>query len=125
MKRTSIILFFLVFALLFSSCGKTIPNSQEAKEKLQALGYSVKVSLYYGEEANKLFHVDQITLLDAELDREQFIQVYFFTNEEDTLAFYREHSGALTSGVEVVKKNKYSIYRGSQQAVSDFLSEVQ
>ncbi len=124
MKRTTTILLIFILTLLFSSCGNTIPNSQEAKDKLEDLGYAVNVSLYYGEEAKKLFRVDQITILNAEIDREQFIQVYFFTNEADTQTFYNEYSATLTSGVEVVKKNKFSIYRGSQEAVADFLGKV-
>lgn len=108
--------------LLLVSCSTvTIPNSAEAKEKMEALGYSVKVDVQYGDMV-EVYEIDQVTILTADKG-DDFIQVYFFTNQEDTDTFYKDRPRSLTRGVEVVRKNKYSIYRGTQAAVDDFLSE--
>ena len=110
------------FLILLAACKTiTIPNSSRAKEKLQNMGYSVQVEVTYGEDAARA-GIEQVTVLTADRG-EDFIQVYFFTNEQDAKTLYRDHAASLTRGVEVVKKNKYSIYRGSQTAVDDFLSE--
>ncbi len=108
--------------LLLGSCSTvTIPNSAEAKEKMEELGYSVKVDVQYGDMV-EVYEIEQVTILTADKG-DDFIQVYFFTNQEDTDTFYKDRPRSLTRGVEVVRKNKYSIYRGTQAAVDDFLSE--
>lgn len=108
--------------LLLVSCSTvTIPNSAEAKEKMEELGYSVKVDVQYGDMV-EVYKIKQVTILTADKG-DDFIQVYFFTNQEDTDTFYKDRPRSLTRGVEVVRKNKYSIYRGTQAAVDDFLSE--
>lgn len=109
------------FVLLFSSCAKTrILNSKEAAEKLGELGYVVNLDIQYGEDVSS-YGIQQLTILSADLG-EDYIQVYYFTSEEDTDTFYKAMAKRLTSGVEAVKKNKYSIYRGTEKAVEDFLS---
>lgn len=123
MKRLfSIILLLMTVLLSFTSCKTvTIPNSKEAREKMEKLGYSVVVSTYVGEEA-KVHGVKQITILAARKDN-QFVQVYYFTDEEDTDAYFALRGNGISSGVEVVRKNKYSIYRGDQACIDDFLSD--
>lgn len=123
MKRFCFISIFLLMLIpLFASCANvTIPNSAEAKEKMEALGYTVQVDVQYGEMV-AVYNIDQVTILTADKG-DDFIQVYFFTNQEDTDTFYKDRARSLTRSVEVARKNKYSIYRGTQTAVDDFLSE--
>ena len=123
MKRVlSCLLLLIVMTPLIASCSTvTIPNSAEAKEKMESLGYSVKVDVQYGEMV-AVYKIKQVTILTADKG-DDFIQVYFFTNEEDTDTFYKDRARSLTRSVEVARKNKYSIYRGTQAAVDDFLSE--
>ena len=112
----------LITVSSFVSCSTlTIPNSAEAKEKMEALGYTVQVDVQYGEMV-AVYDIDQVTILTADKG-EDFIQIYFFTNKEDTDKFYKDRARSLTRSVEVARKNKYSIYRGTQTAVNDFLSE--
>ncbi len=111
----------LLCSLLFSSCAViTIPNSESAEKKLKDLGYSVQLQVLYGDLTSN-YHVKQVTILSADKG-DEFIQVYFFTNKEDTKTFYSDRSRSLMRGVDVIKKNKYSIYRGTEKAVEDFLS---
>ena len=121
MKKTFCCVLLIIFLLpVISSCSTvTILNSADAKDKMEALGYSVKVEVQYGEIL-EVYKVDQVTILTADKD-DDFIQVYYFTNEEDTETFYEDRVRSLTRSVEVAKKNKYSIYRGTQKAVDDFL----
>lgn len=116
---------FIIILILIPFCAScttvTIPNSAEAKEKMEALGYTVQVDVQYGEMV-AVYNIDQVTILTADKG-EDFIQVYFFTNAEDTDNFYKDRARSLTRSVEVARKNKYSIYRGTQTAVDDFLSE--
>lgn len=121
MKKTFCCILLIIFLLpVISSCSTvTILNSADAKDKMEALGYSVKVEVQYGEIL-EVYKVDQVTILTADKD-DDFIQVYYFTNEEDTETFYEDRVRSLTRSVEVAKKNKYSIYRGTQKAVDDFL----
>ncbi len=110
----------LLLTVFSTSCATvTIPNSAETKEKMEALGYSVLVDVQYGEKV-EVYKIDQITILTADKG-DDFIQIYYFTNEEDTETFYKDRARSLTRGVEVARKNKYSIYRGTQGAVDDFL----
>ena len=122
MKKIFVGLFaFLFFIPLFSSCKTvTIPNSAEAKAKMEELGYTVQVDVQYGDVL-EVYKIDQVTILTADKG-DEFIQVYFFTKKEDTDTFYKDRARSLTRGVEVARKNKYSIYRGTQSAVDDFLS---
>ncbi len=114
------VLLILLFVPWISSCSSvTILNSADAKEKMEKLGYFVKVDVQYGEMV-EVYQIDQVTILTAEKD-DDFIQVYYFTNKEDTNKFYEDRIRSLTRSVEVAKKNKYSIYRGSKNAVNDFL----
>ena len=111
----------LSFSLLLSSCALvTIPNSAEAEKKMKDLGYSVQLQVLHGELTVN-YKVDQVTILTADKG-DDFIQVYFFTKESDTKTFYKDRSRSLMRGVDIIKKNKYSIYRGTTQAVEDFLS---
>ncbi len=111
----------IIFCSICTSCATVvIPNSAEAKEKMESLGYSVQVDVQYGDMVS-VYNIDQVTILTADKG-EDFIQVYFFTNEEDTETFYKDRARSLTRSVEVARKNKYSIYRGTQTAVDDFLS---
>jgi len=122
MKRLFYFLFVLFLVLpVFASCSSvTILNSAEAKEKMESMGYTVQVTVQYGEMV-AVYDIDQVTVLTADKG-DDFIQVYYFTNEKDTDTFYKDRARSLTRGVEVARKNKYSIYRGSQTAVDDFLS---
>ena len=120
-KILSVFLIVLLIAPLCFSCSTvTIPNSAEAKEKMEELGYSVQLNVQYGEMV-AVYNIDQVTILTADKG-DDFIQVYFFTNKEDTDTFYKDRARSLTRSVEVARKNKYSIYRGTQAAVDDFLS---
>lgn len=115
--------FFCVFLLIcvLSSCSATrILNSKEAAAKMKEIGYNVNVDIKHGEDVIS-YGIQQVTILSADLDKD-FIQVYYFTCEEDTDSFYKAKEKSLTSGVEVVKKNKYSIYRGTESAVDSFLN---
>ena len=120
MKRLlSSLLIILISVSIFASCSTvTIPNSEEAKEKMEALGYTVQIDVQYGEMV-AVYNIDQVTILTADKG-DDFIQVYFFTNKEDTDKFYKDRARSLTRSVEVARKNKYSIYRGTQTAVNDF-----
>lgn len=120
MKKISC--FTLIVLMLFSlvSCTTSIPNSAEAKEKMEALGYDVELSVQYGKAVTGV-GVQQITFLFCDKG-EDFLQAYFFTNEEDTKKFYKDNCLSLESDVEVIKKNRYSIYRGTKVAAEDFLS---
>ena len=118
-------LFWLMLACLsvFLSvgCSKTvIPTSVEAKEKLEKLGYSVSVNVNVYERTED-FPIAQITTLTADKNGD-VLQAYFFTCKEDTDAFFKLRATSLSKGVEVIKKNKYSIYRGSAQSVAELLS---
>ena len=120
-KSVRIFLCAFSFLLLLTSCSKTrILNSEEAAEKLVELGYVVNRDIQYGEDV-AFYNISQLTILSADLG-EDYIQVYYFTNKEDTETFYKAMAKSLTSGVEVAKKNQYSIYRGTEKAVNDFLS---
>lgn len=120
MKRFySLILLFVSLFLLSACATVTIPNSAEAKEKLEALGYTVSLEIQYGDMV-KGYGIEQVTILSADKG-EDFIQVYYFTNKEDTDTFYEARSASISRNVEVAKKNKYSIYRGSKASVEDFL----
>ena len=121
MKKSLLCLFLALTALFLSSCTTVIPNSTEAKEKLIAMGYSVDVTVEEGAPSDTHPRIVQITTLSA-IKEKNYLCVYFFANEEDTNNFYQDHIYSLTSNAEVVRKNKYSIYRGTQQAVEDFLS---
>lgn len=122
MKRlSSFLLVLLSLCLLMSSCRTvTIQNSAEAEIKLKELGYNVQREILYGDMTD-YYKVDQVTILSADRG-DDFVQVYYFTNKEDTETFYSDRARSLMRGVDVVRKNKYSIYRGTEQAVEDFLS---
>lgn len=123
MKKITFLLLALVLLLpVFTSCASvTILNSEEAKKKMEDLGYTVQIDVQYGEMV-AVYKIDQITILTADKG-DDFIQVYYFTNQDDTDTFYKDRARSLTRSVEVARKNKYSIYRGTQTAVDDFLSE--
>lgn len=122
MKRVFAFVFSCILIIsVFSSCSTvTILNSAEAKEKMESLGYSVQLDVQYGDMV-EIYHIDQVTILTADKG-DDYIQVYYFTNQADTDRFYKDRARSLTRGVEVARKNKYSIYRGTQRAVDDFLS---
>ena len=117
--KKSLLLLLTMLALFLSSC-TTIPGSKDAKQKLEELGYSVNMFTQAGNEVSDQ-NITQVTVLRATKDRD-FIDVYFFANEEDTDTFYSNRTKSLSADAEVVKKNKYSIYRGTKQGVEDFLS---
>ncbi len=120
MKKRLICILVLLSALLCCSCSRVrIPNSAEAKERLTNLGYSVDVT-YYASEKAAIHEVEQLTMLYAKKG-DAFIQVYFFKNPEDTKIFYDDNSSAICKNAEVISKNRYSIYRGHESAVNDFL----
>jgi hypothetical protein len=112
--------FLLLFGMLVSCSAVTIPNSEEAEQKMKGLGYSVIREIQYGQMVSTL-NIKQVTILSADKG-DTFIQVYYFTSEEDTDTYFKDHESSLSKNVEVVKKNKFSIYRGSESAVEDFLS---
>ncbi len=122
MKRRSLLFlsFLLCCSILFSCSAVTIPNSEEAEQKMEDLGYSVIREIQYGQMVSSL-NIKQVTILTADKD-DTFIQVYYFTSREDTDTYFKDHEASISKDVEVVKKNKYSIYRGSEAAVADFLS---
>jgi len=110
----------MCFCFVFCSCTSvTILNSSEAKLRMEEKGYAVDVSLRNGENAAS-FQVQQVTILNAQKG-DEFLQVYYFTNEEDTETFFNMRANSIMDGVDIAKKNKYSIYRGTEQAVEDFL----
>lgn len=121
MKRIiSLLILAVLVVTAFSSCSTvTIPNSEEAQKKLEKLGYVVNVSVQYGDKVSA-YNIKQVTKLSADKG-DDFVEVYFFTSEEDTNNFYDMKAKSFSSGVEIVRKNKYSIYRGTQKAVDDFL----
>ncbi len=120
MKRVLSLSFLFILLLSMVSCAAvTIPGSKEAKEKLEKLGYTVTLEIQYGDMV-KDYGIQQLTILSAEKG-EDFIQVYYFTNKEDTDTFYEARSASISRNVEIAKKNKYSIYRGSKASVEDFL----
>lgn len=118
MKKALLIL-PIVFGLLLSSC-TTIPGSKDAKQKLEELGYTVELFTQTGDAVADQ-NISQVTVLRATKDHE-YIDVYFFANEKDTDTFYSNRSKSISANAEVVKKNQYSIYRGTKQGVKDFLS---
>ena len=121
MKRIMSLFLCVIIAVSVSGCAKTvIPNSVEAKKKMEELGYVTSLSIQTEKEV-VVFDVKQITSLTAEKNGD-FLEVYYFTSEEDTEKFYEIRSHTLRSNVEVIKKNRYSVYRGTKQAVQDFLS---
>ena len=123
MIKKSIFLVLSIFLMLssFTSCATiTIPSSEEAEAKMNELGYSVVREIQYGQLVASL-NIKQVTILTADKE-DAFIQVYYFTSEEDTETYFKDHASSLSKDVEVIKKNKYSIYRGSESAVNDFLS---
>lgn len=120
MKRVLILVLALAFLFSFSACSTKIPTSAEAKEKMQALGYDVDLSVQYGSDV-AVQGIQQVTFLFCDKD-DDFLQVYFFTNKEDTDKFYKENQKSLEYDVEVIHKNRYSIYRGTKAATEDFLS---
>ncbi len=118
--KKRIVLILTLATLFLVSCSTTIPSSAQAQEKLEALGYKVESFTKYGDEvaAQK---ITQVTVLYA-TKGEDFLDAYFFANEEDTDTFYADRAKSLSSDVEILRKNKYSIYRGTKAAVDDFLS---
>ena len=120
--KWKLFLLTLVSALFLSSCALTvIPNSAEAKERMENLGYSVNMFIQYGDDVS-MQNITQVTILNASLD-DDYLQVYFFANEEDTDTFFEERKNTLGKDTEVIRKNKYSIYRGTEKAVNDFLGK--
>ena len=91
----------------------------DAKEKLEDAGFTVEMFTQYGDEV-KSQGITQVTVIYATKD-EDFLHAYFFASEEDTEAFYKNRTVSLEKDVEVIKKNKYSIYRGTKNAVDAFL----
>lgn len=87
---------------------------------MEKLGYDVELTIHYGEDVKGL-GIQQVTFLFCDKE-EDFLQAYFFANEEDTDTFYKSNHQSLETDVEVVQKNRYSIYRGTKSAVEDFLS---
>lgn len=120
MKKFVVLILALAFLFSFSSCTTEIPTSTEAKEKMQALGYDVDLSVRYGSDVAVL-GIQQVTFLSCDKD-DDFLQAYFFTNKEDTDKFYKDNQNSLEYDVEVIHKNRYSIYRGTKAAAEDFLS---
>lgn len=120
MKLIKVLSVFILL-LSFSSCATTtIPNSQEAKAKLEDLGYTVQMFTQYGDDVSTM-GITQVTVLYADKG-EDSLSVYFFANAEDTKTFFRDRARSISKDVEIAKKNKYSIYAGSKNAVEDFLS---
>ena len=115
-----LIFVFICFSFVLSACSVTIPNSVEATEKLEKLGYTVSLTTQFGSEVSDQ-GITQVTILKANLN-DEYIYAYFFANEEDTDTFYSQREKAFASKDEISKKNKYSIYRGTKTAVDDFLS---
>ena len=118
-----LILAFVLSLLFLTSCTTRIPNSEEAKTRMEFRGYTTSLSHILGYEA-ELLHVRQVTVLTAQKEGE-YLQVYFFANEEDTNTFYEENRKAILYDIPVVEKNRYSIYRGTENAVNDFLNETE
>ncbi len=120
MKKFKIVLSLFLLAILMSSCSTvTIPNSSEAIAKLEEMGYYVNHFIQYGDDVAHQ-GITQVTVVRANKG-EDFLEVFFFANKEDTQTFYEMRAHTIVEGCEVIKKNKYSIYRGTEQAVSDFL----
>jgi len=117
--KKSFFLVLICLSLLLSACTVSIPNSKEAKEKLEKLGYTVSLSTQFGSEVVDQ-GITQVTILKANCG-DDYVQAYFFANEEDTETFYSERKKGFSSG-DVAKKNKYSIYRGTEKGIEDFLS---
>ena len=121
MKKFFSLFLAVLLSLAFASCkGTVIPTSSEALKKMEDLGYVCSKSIQYGDEV-ETYGITQVTILTADLG-DEYIQVYFFANKEDTDQFFRLKAATLTEGVDIVKKNKYSIYRGTEKAIEDFLS---
>ncbi len=121
MKKILFLILVICLCFSLSACETTvIPTSSEAIEKLEKLGYVCTKSVQYGEEVVS-YGITQVTILTADLD-DEYIQVYFFANQEDTDQFFQLKAATLTDGVDIVKKNRYSIYRGTEKAIEDFLS---
>ncbi len=122
MKRRFFLFVILLLSLsmLFSCASVTVPNSEDAEKKMKDLGYSVIREIQYGPMVSSL-NIEQVTILTADKE-DTFIQVYYFTSKKDTDTYFKDHESSISKDVEVVKKNKYSIYRGSESAVNDFLS---
>jgi lipopolysaccharide export LptBFGC system permease protein LptF len=121
MKKIFSLMLAACFCLFLAACKTTvIPTSAEAKEKMEKLGYLCTVNVQYGEEV-ATYGITQVTILTADQD-DEYIQVYFFANQEDTDRFFQQKAATLTDGVNIVKKNRYSIYRGTEKAIGDSLS---
>ncbi len=120
--KKKILLLLLAMCLFLCSCKTVIPNSEEAKEKLENLGYTVDLQVQRGNSQEE-YSVDQVVILNAYRDGELQLQVYYFCKEEDTEKFYNAHSESLKKNQQVFKKNRYSIYRGTVAGRDDFLRE--
>ncbi len=120
MKKFSIILLILIMLVSMPSCTTTIPNSADGKEKMEALGYETEIYVQHGEAVSAL-GIQQVTFLFCDKE-DDFLQAYFFASKEDTDKYYKENQRSLESDVEVIRKNRYSIYRGTKAAAEDFLS---
>lgn len=120
MKKIILLLTCIALLFVLASCSTTIPSSEDAEIRMRELGYNVSRSISYGEDV-KAIGIRQLTLLSCDKEGD-FLQVYYFSNEDDTDTFYEINKNSLRSDVEVFKKNKYSIYRGTKAAAEDFLS---
>ena len=122
MKKTVVSAAMVLLVLfLLSGCVTRVPNSEDAKAKLEEKGYAVDLIVLDPEDQEKE-GAEQVVMLNAYTqDGETALQVYFFTNAQATNDFFEEKSVSLRSDVEEFHKYKYSICRGTHQAVQDFL----
>ena len=119
-KALVLILAVLVVLPVLAGCGATVPTSREAKEKLEALGYTVTVELL-DESVLGGYDKKQVAVLNAEKDGEFALQAYYFQTRGDTDRFMEEHAGLLRKNVEAFHKFGYSICRGTEEAVEALL----
>ena len=121
MKKTLVFLLAVLFVLPFLfGCGVTVPTSQEAKEKLEGMGYEVTLDLM-DEAALEGYEKKQVVILNADKDGEFALQAYYFQTKADTDRFMAEKGGLLRKNVEAFHKFGYSICRGTEEAVEALL----
>ena len=82
---------------------------------------TVEKDLLKGEAAKEI-NVKQMTVLNVYQENILVLQVYYFTDPEDTDRFFSDHKNNLRRDQEVFEKFQYTILRGTLSARDDFLA---
>lgn len=120
-RACSCVLLLFALTIILTGCVTYVPNSADAKAKLEDKGYVVSLHPV-NTEPLEAYGDDQLILLNAEKDGVVVLQSYFFRNKEDTDRYFKERGTMLRSDVEAFHKFGYVICRGTAEAMEAFLA---